>query len=257
MISGGASCYLCGNVADDSPDHVPPEVLFRGVDGRSYKSPEIITVPSCREHNKGASMDDEILAWVMSDAGSLQSGAGFDVFQALFATVGARIYSDRCFADERLQRLGIRILRDPKDYDGNGLPKTQEYDTDYFAHADRTLRDRWSILKRSLQKVAAGLFYHATNGQSLGALATYELSVVVPEFKQVGAAIALSGLDLDETVFFSKRLNWQTLVSGSPDVFQCEISHHRGSKKFAMKMLFYKSIHVWIKTHKSDFEDEL
>lgn len=246
--SNSATCYLCGEVADDSPDHVPPEVLFRGGGARSYKSPDIINVPACREHNSGASQDDEILAIVMSHAGSLRSPAAFDVSQALLVPVSDRIFKDRNFADERLQHMGRRILRDSQDYDEDGLPKAQEYDSVYVAHAEQTLRDRWLILKRSLQKVAAGLYFHATKGQSLGSSATQKLTVVVPEFKQIGDKIVPTKLDFDDGVFFPERLSWQRIESGSPEVFQCEIAIHPGPNKFAMKMLFYNSIRVWVKT---------
>lgn len=248
----GTNCYLCGKAANGPDDHVPPEVLFRGVGGRSYKRPEIITVPSCRDHNEGTSGDDEVLAWVMSDAASVQSSIGLDVYQSLLIPVSKRIHKDRSFADERLQHSGMRILRDTKDYHENGDPKMPTYDAEYIIRAEQSLRNRWAILERSLQKVAAGLFFHATNGKSLGVLATYKLMVVVPEFKQIGPTITPTGRDCDETTFFPKNLPWQQVVSGSPEVFQCEIAHHSESKKFAMKMLFFNSIRVWITTPKSD-----
>lgn len=246
--SNAATCYLCGEVADDPDDHVPPEVLFRGEGGRSYKSPEIVKVPSCREHNSGASQDDELLAYVMSDGGALTSQAAFDISQALLAPVSERIHTNRDFSDKRLQHMGMRILRDPKDYDEKGAPKAQEFDAEYVARVEQILRERWVILERSLQKVAAGLYFHATNGMSLGSLATRKLIVVGPEFKQIGAEIALTKFDLREVDFFSKRLPWQKIESGSPEVFQCEIAFHPGSKRFEMRMLFYNSIRVWVKT---------
>jgi len=193
-----------------------------------------------------------MLAWVMSDASSTTSRVGFDVFQALLAHVIERTYKDRNFADERLGRCGMRILRDSKDYDENGNPKTPAYDAEYERLTEQTLRYRWTILERSLKKIAAGLFFHATNGASLGVLATDKLEVVVPEFKQIGTTISLAGLDFDEATFFSRRLHWQKVVSGSPEVFQCDIAHQSGSKQFAMKMLFFESIRVWINSQAFD-----
>lgn len=242
----GSSCYFCGNIPDGSDDHVPPEVLFKGTNGRSYKSPKIITVASCRKHNDSASQDDEILAWIMSDAGALRSHVAFDVHQALLAPVSERIHKDREFADERLAHGGIRVFRDPKDYDEHGNPKAQTYDAEYFKRAERSLREKWMVLERSLQKIAAGLFY-ASQGQSLGVIVAGRLTVVVPDFKQVGTAITLTGLNLDETTYFAKGLPWQPIVSGSPKVFQCDIARHSNSRRFAMRMLFYESIRVWVK----------
>jgi hypothetical protein len=239
------SCYFCAAPADGSPDHVPPEAIFRGFSD-SYKSPKIITVPSCHEHNQGASADDEVLAWVMSDASSAGSSVGLDVFQALMRPASERVYKDRKFVDERLKRCGIRFLRDPKDFDENGRPKPPVYDAEYFRRAEQSLRDRWVILERSLQKIAAGLYFHAT-GNSLGISKSQSLKVVVPEFKQIGVDIALVGLACDETAFFSNTLVWRKIVSGSPKVFQCDIAYRSLSKQFSIKMLFFESIRVWIK----------
>jgi len=243
----GSNCYLCGKIADGPNDHVPPEVLFRGTNGRSYKSPAIITVPSCRKHNNGASPDDEILAWIMSDAGALRSSVGSDVNQALLAPVSQRIHKDREFADQRLGHGGIRVLRDPKDYDEKGYPKAQTYDAEYFKRAEQSLQERWMVLERSLKKIAAGLFFHATQGQSLGVIEAGKLAVVVLDFKQVGTAITLTGLNLDEATYFAKELSWQPIVSGSPEVCQCDIARQSRSRRFAMRMLFYESIRVWVK----------
>jgi hypothetical protein len=244
----GLICYFCGNPADGADDHVPPEVLFRGMNGRSYKSPQIITVPSCHKHNDGASNDDEVLAWVMSDAGGVGSNAAIDVFQALHVHVSDRIYNDRSFADERLKRIGVRVLRDPTDYDENGAPKRIVYDAESLRRSEHALRERWMILERNFQKIAAGLFFYATKGNHLGVAAVDSLEVVVPSFKQFGETITYGEFEIDEATFFSRRPPWREIASGSPDVFRCTIAHSSSSKRFEMKLVFYSSIEVWIKT---------
>jgi hypothetical protein len=248
----GPHCSLYGKPADGPDDHVPPEVLFRGAAGRSYKSPEIITVPSCTAHNEGASGDDEVPAWIMSDAGPLRSPAAMDVYQALSSPVIERIWKDREFADKRLAHNGIRILRDSRDYDENGDPKGHLYDAAYVERTERALRERWTGLKRSLQKLAAGLFFHATKGRPLGVLRASRLTVVVPDFKQVEPTLAFTGLAVDEAAYFAglssnwNKPPWQSIASGSPEVFQCEIAWHPQSWRFAMRMRFFGAVRVWV-----------
>jgi hypothetical protein len=190
----------------------------------------------------------------MSDAGALRSRAGMDVYQALLSPVSERIHKDREFADERLGHGGIRILRDPKDYNEDGDPKVRTYDAEYVKRIERSLRYRWTVLARGLRKVAAGLFFHATQGQSLGVLGASRLTVVAPDFKQVGDTITLTGFDLDETTYFAavgKRLPWRSIVSGSPEVFECDFARHPKARRFAMRMRFFEAVRVWVTLHDS------
>ena len=58
-----AKCYMCDNLAT-TIEHAPPKCIFpekkdlpAGMDLRK----ELITVPSCEEHNTAKSTDDEYL----------------------------------------------------------------------------------------------------------------------------------------------------------------------------------------------------
>ena len=55
MPNNGATqmCVYCGSAPATTHDHVPPKNLF------PRPRPQLITVPSCAEHNKGAAKDDE------------------------------------------------------------------------------------------------------------------------------------------------------------------------------------------------------
>ena len=75
-------------------EHVPPEVIFRGASGRSFKTPEIVTVPSCIEHNAGFSADDEVLAWVMCGLPN-KNEAAWAVYMHLMAPVNERVMNVR------------------------------------------------------------------------------------------------------------------------------------------------------------------
>lgn len=53
-------CVLCGSRPAETRDHVPPKGLFKGLIA------DLITVPSCRPCNNGASSDDEDLRFYVS-----------------------------------------------------------------------------------------------------------------------------------------------------------------------------------------------
>ncbi|NFI05220.1 hypothetical protein FC959_12555 [Clostridium botulinum] len=63
-------CYWCGNLAT-SKEHVPPKCLFPedkdvgGIIGRTFRN-NLITVPSCDEHNMSKSNEDEYLMTCLS-----------------------------------------------------------------------------------------------------------------------------------------------------------------------------------------------
>jgi hypothetical protein len=251
---GQLRCYLCGSEADGPDDHAPPEVLFRGGSGTLYKTPPIVRVPSCAEHNQGSSRDDEDFAWVMSHGGVMYSHVAFDVYQALSVHVTTRIWNDRQFADARLAHTGARVLRDPKDYDEDGGPKRIVYDQAYVARSEKILRERWHILKRSIQKIAAGLYFHVSDREPLGALRARNLVVLSPEMKQVEPEVRFDAQEVDEASFFatvirqSNASGWTPVISGSPSVFQCEIAKVRNTWRFGMRMRFYDRIRVWVKS---------
>lgn len=64
---GDSKCYFCGQEAT-SREHVPPQCIFpekKDAFGEDYKK-DLITVPSCEEHNMKKSKDDEFLMFVVS-----------------------------------------------------------------------------------------------------------------------------------------------------------------------------------------------
>lgn len=62
MPANPESCYMCSNPAT-TVEHVPPKCIFpeeKDVGGMNFRS-NLITVPSCEEHNCKKSSDDEFL----------------------------------------------------------------------------------------------------------------------------------------------------------------------------------------------------
>ena len=77
------TCYFCGSAAT-SPEHVPPACLFpekkdldEGVDYRK----NLITVPSCDEHNSHKSKDDEYVQLILVN-GYFNNKAGQNHFSS-------------------------------------------------------------------------------------------------------------------------------------------------------------------------------
>ena len=247
----GSRCYLCGDAADGADEHVPPEVFFRGKEA-AYMSPRIITVPSCAKHNEDTSGDDESCARIVADAASSHSQIAFDVGQRLSAPVVERAMADLPFVDERLALVGMRLLRGPSSYADDGLPRPKIYDQEYIKATEARLRTNWNILKRTFQKVAAGLFYDARR-TPLGVARTAKLNVFVPGFKQVEPVILLVAPTVDEAQFFdlrpSGRNQWIGIESGSPKVFQSQLISHKGSSRLRLRLQFFETTHVWIKSY--------
>lgn len=62
------TCYMCEALAT-TKEHIPPKALFpkqKDLLGELGLRKQLITVPSCEEHNNGKSKDDEYLAFCLS-----------------------------------------------------------------------------------------------------------------------------------------------------------------------------------------------
>lgn len=78
---GNTSCYMCYRNAT-SREHAPPRCLFPETkdtpDGANYRK-NLVTVPSCEQHNSEKSHDDEYLLFVLSGSYT-SSSVGLDQF---------------------------------------------------------------------------------------------------------------------------------------------------------------------------------
>ncbi len=62
------NCYMCSNEAN-TKEHVPPKCLFpeaKDVEGNKDYRRNLITVPSCKEHNNKKSDDDQYLLFCLA-----------------------------------------------------------------------------------------------------------------------------------------------------------------------------------------------
>lgn len=248
--SGQGRCYFCGAPADAPNDHVPPEVFFRGAN-EAYKTPTVISVPSCERHNGGTSQDDEACAWIIADAAAKWSPVAFDVLQRLCEPLRPRVMRDPAFVDKRLALLGMRIPRKRASFGDDLLPKSPFESGDYAMNAERRLRDSWAIVKRTMQKIAAGLFFHR-HGVCLGPVRIANIHVHIPGFKQVEPEVRLVPVPIDEASFFrwpksAGAPSWTATISGDERVFLCEQVSDDQARRFRMKLRFYERLFVWIR----------
>jgi hypothetical protein len=235
-------------------DHVPPRYLYRGNSGRNYEHPEVITVPACKAHNAQMSAFDEALGWFLTADAAINS-AGHDVVLRQYLAVAEMTSGDFSARVKRLYRHGIREIRNAEDCDSNGLPRRKEYTKEYCDQARQKCHKDWDEFSKGIQKVAAGLHFHATDcGVSLGEKIVDHICVYSPDMKQLQPANWLCAPPIDETAFFSswssrdrKQLRWKSIVSGSPEVFTCEHAWRKSRpNRFALKMTFYGAIRGWV-----------
>lgn len=245
-------CYYCGKEANDSPDHVPPEVLFRGGSGQSFKTPEILTVPSCTTHNRDASSDDESFAWILSHSAT-GSNAATSVSQGLLLGIHDRAHSNPAFFDERFDLFGCRILRSADDYDSDGHPKTRFPDKASMLVRLGLNLQRRDLVDRVIARVAAGVYFHISGGRPLGLEHISRLVIRSPDMHWTEAEIFGQVPVVPEQEYFSSQLTgwripaWRSMASGSEQVFQVQVALDQSRpNRFGIKMLFYENIRYWV-----------
>lgn len=245
---GDRRCYWCGEPADDVDDLVPPEVLFDAGPDHNYKTPAIITVPSCKTHNADTSADDDGFAWVVSSAAILgASQAATVVNKHLLSKISGKRLWDRNFTDPRLAHLGVKIIRSASDCDANGNALTSLSGDTKLDDARAHVRDEIEASYRTVRKISAGLLFHATGAvESVGTRRT--AAVHINGFKKIlpNGEINPGPPPVEDAEFFSgfpPISQWQSVVSGSALVFQSRVVL-LGKRRFGVRLLFYEPLHA-------------
>ena len=147
----GSSCYMCGRPATSS-EHAPPLCIFPErkdtSEGTDYRR-NLVTVPSCDEHNSKKSRDDEYLLFAL--AGSYTSS---NVGLTQFTTKVKRAFEYRpSKADDFTRRSAPVRLRRPEQVEWeDGLQ--------VIVHGDR--------IDAVLMNCARALYFHETGRKFLG-----------------------------------------------------------------------------------------
>lgn len=200
-----------------SVDHVPPECLFppaKETGGKDLKR-NLITVPSCNDHNLRNSKDDEHLWYVLSMCESVNETA----LSQASGRLGRAI--------QRSPSLLHRIMRDAKPAtisDASGSFETLELTAD------------GSRLNSSLEKIGRGLYFHRFGRKWTGGIKMdVEFLTWKDELDKVVAPPELLELRrVNEELFASEKK-----IGENPEVFYFS-AHSRDELGIsALRLVFY------------------
>ena len=219
---GTNTCYMCDALAT-TKEHIPPKALFpkqKDLLGEFSLRKELITVPSCQEHNNNKSRDDEYLVFCLSTCFH-----GNDIKEQLFNT-----------------KIMRAIERRPDTY-SNVLDNYQRV---MLKHPDGKVEHTaaYSIdLKRFdsvLSHIARGLYYHHTQTKWEG-----PALVMSNELRDLSSKNSEEINTLaDDTIERVSAFLFDTEGYGqNPEVFSYKI-HNSRPKGFVTLMKFYSAITV-------------
>lgn len=207
-------CYACENPATTT-EHIPPKCLFperkdlpKGLDLRK----NLITVPSCAQHNTSKTTDDEYLLYVLaSNIGIKNVGLWH------WATKLKRSM------EKRPSKLGIfRKLRPIR---VNGV-LTGMFDLDY------------ERIKSQFILISKGLFFHHTGNRWLHEVdifTTLAISQSDEEYNHAQEKITSIGKSF---------LSPQDFRDDNPEVFSYQYLINSDGPGYIFRMIFYQGIEV-------------
>lgn len=217
-----ATCYACFR-EQTSVEHVPPRNFFpkKGDvdDGRNYRI-DLITVPSCDEHNSEKSRDDEFLRMVFCSALGANS-----VAQLLATKPVAR-------SIQRRPALASSMFMDARDVDVVDSATGQVHEA-ALAPLDRPR------FNRALELMARGLFRHHFEAPWLDTVRVhYELGATDdPEIERHQQPLRMELRDRTNRVFAGAPRH-----GANPDVFFYQV--REDGDGFAFRMTFYGGVRV-------------
>lgn len=212
-------CYCCDEIAN-TDEHVPPQCLFperkdlpQNVDLRR----NLITVPSCIEHNLKKSGDDEYLMYVLAMNLPAQK-----IGHHHFSTKIARAIQRRpSLAKRVLSKVTLVTLHDTH--------SNVTFET--FA-----IRAEGERLERTLEMVALGLFRHHFGKRWCGKIR------VVPEFLRfmTDERSTYWNNAMEETSAYADALFAQVVFHGAnPSIFRYQVINESSESPGAIRMHFY------------------
>lgn len=219
MSKKNESCYWCGKEAT-SREHVPPKCLFpedkdiKGVLDKSFRK-DLITVPSCDEHNLSKSNDDEYLMACMA---------------TVVGNNGIAYIHTRTKVSRSVRRNPnlFKILRE-------GNIKTKNYNYPVAIAEVSTYR-----LSHSLEAIARAIYYHEFNEQFNGKC-TVSMPFFIKEMNDMGKQM----LDLIQNEINQERVSW-TVKGGNPDIFRYQLGNKDGFGSRILVLNFYNNLEVYI-----------
>jgi hypothetical protein len=216
-----AVCYWCGKLAT-SKEHVPPKCLFpeekdiKGIYNQSFRN-NLITVPSCDEHNLNKSHEDEYLMTCLS---------------GIVGNNGLAYIHNATKVNRAKSRNPNMIKIDEEDIlkiDGREFP-VQWITVDNIK------------LGHSFESIARALYFHEHNKSFNGQCTIISEIFTHPQDKK-GTAFNIRACKMIE----KEQPYWKTEIKGdNTDVFTYQFSPIDGLKCQTLALTFYRATKVYV-----------
>jgi len=227
MSLKGKSCYYCGHPAT-SWEHVPPKCLFperKDAFGKDHRK-NLITVPSCDEHNTAKSKEDEFLmACVTSIVGN--NGAGY---------IQAKTKLNRAIENSN-GRLLKETMSEQKAVTWVG-PNGAKFPC-LVGEVD------FARLRNVLEHVARGLFFHATGHRFIGEIGILPSARYIKFTKDID----LAGSQLLVQQMTDKTIHTWPVYGDNPEIFRFHLEPVDPVGLRVMKMVFFRGTEVFAAFH--------
>lgn len=214
-------CYWCGNLAT-SREHVPPKCLFpenkdiKDILGKSFRN-NLITVPSCDEHNMSKSHEDEYLMACLSGRVG-NNGVAYIHNATKVRRARERNTNMIKVDDEDILKLG-----------GKEFP-VQWVTVDNYK------------LVHSFEAIARALYFHEQNKCFIGECKIISKILTHPDDKKWSNFVIRAAEMIEK-----EQPYWETEVKGdNVDIFTYQFSPIDGFKCQALALTFYKSTKVYV-----------
>lgn len=216
------TCYMC-SAEETSKEHAPPQCLFpeeRNI-GRDLRK-NLVTVPSCDEHNSNKSADDEFLRAVI-----------------LAVAVDSNEVAKHQF-------LG-KFLR--------GAERNRDAHSEFFEDMGTISSDTKRVLKidrdrfdKCVEHLARALFFHTFKSKW-----SLPIAVVSPNFHlEVTQQGPVAHLPSQETIEVTRQfLAAEPLLGENPEVFMYRLRFDQSSGMFALAGRFYEFFEIYCASSKS------
>jgi len=215
-------CYYCGRPAT-SLEHVPPKCIFpekKDTFGEDHRK-NLITVPSCDEHNLDKSKDDEFLmACVTATVGNNRTGY-----------IQTKTKLRRAF-DRTNRRLLTATIRD-----AHTATWVAPNGAKFPVLIGQTDLPR---LIGALEHISRGLYYHATGNRFLGTCH------IIPDWIIFTEDPDLESIKLLSRVMIAQEKNNWVRYGNNPDVFEFHLGPSDEHGLIPMLMTFLGGTHVYV-----------
>lgn len=217
-----STCYMCA-AAETSREHAPPQCLFPVASdiGRELRR-NLITVPSCDEHNSKKSADDEFLRAVI-----------------LFSAVNTNEIAKHQFLGKFLRGASRNRHAYSAFFTDQG---TLAAGTQHALRLDRNRFDR------CIDHLVRALFFHTYRDK-------WQLPIFVtsPNFySAIAEDRAVPHLPTQQAIEMSREfLGREPVLGENPEVFKYQLRHDQPTGMFALAGIFYDFFEVYTASSQS------